>query len=52
MCKVSITLRGQVKGLNPITRPLSVQLIIGVQPVQPEVHAVQSARVQQQHNTK
>ena len=28
MCKVSITLVGQVKGLNPITRPLPVQLII------------------------
>ena len=30
MCKVTITLEGQVKGLNPITRPLSVQLIIAV----------------------
>ena len=30
MRKVAITLEGQVKGLNPITRPLSVQLIIAV----------------------
>ena len=47
MCKVSITLVGQVKGLNPITRPLSVQLIIAVD-VQPAVHAP----AQQQHNSK
>ena len=48
---MSITLQGQVKGLNPITRPLSLRLKIAVD-VQPAVQVQPVQPAQQQHNTE